>query len=151
MSDEAIDEQRRIDEERKAEAWRILDTVKIDTVDRAKDVAHGWIVCALQAMANESFVHEQRVQTQRQLEETTRVLARVATDNAQLTTHLTDVQERGSTLMIELQNARNKLRLLYEAWPHWQCPAPCFCFNGEAKGRQEVCRACGGPRPKDVP
>ncbi len=142
---------RDLDAKRRAQAQQIVEAARLDTLQRAQAFACAWVMSALKATADEAFMHDSRDEARRELAETTAVLARVTRDNAQLTVHLTDAQQRGSSLMIELQAARFKLRQLYEAWPHWQCPAPCHTFNGEAKVRQEVCRACGAARPKDVP
>jgi len=116
-------EQHSIDERRKVQAQGIIDAAKLDAVTepygdaltRAKALARGWIVTALQAAANEAYMHDSRDQARAELAATTAVLARVTRDNVELAAHLTDVQKRGSSLMVELQDAKAQLAQLRRA------------------------------------
>lgn len=60
---------------------------------------------------------------------------------AQVSEHLTHVQERCTAQQLELR-ALKAAQLL----PGWVCPV-CEGFNGDARKPQSECRACGQPRP----
>jgi hypothetical protein len=106
------DEQRDIDAKRRAQAQDIVDAVKWDTLEQAKNFAHAWVMTALQASANEAYMHDSRDKALAELAAVRGVLAAVLRDNKQLEQNLTDAQERASSLKVELQDALYRLESL---------------------------------------
>lgn len=91
--------------------------------------------------------HEERLEA-RQLE------ARLSRDAAQLAENLANVQARCTELLLENRELKSQLTDTLAAalessgllLPGWTCP-DCRTFNGEAKERLLICRACTTPRP----